>query len=1135
MSDQKPNLDSLFEEAANLESAEELAAFLERSCGNDTSLRHQVEQLLQAHQKMGSFLEKPPMGLDVTMAVEPSLSDREASMKAGLAVAFSVNQAVIVGEQSHSVLKLLGQTLDCVPRIALREPANGGPDPILRLSSPEIPKSNSTSRYQLQGEIARGGMGAILKGRDTDLGRDLAIKVLLDAHKDNPQVIQRFIEEAQIGGQLQHPGIAPVYELGQFADHRPFFSMKLVKGETLSKLLADRKDAADERGKFIGIFEQVCQTMAYAHSRGVIHRDLKPANIMVGAFGEVQVMDWGLAKVLQTGGVADEKNAKQKQQGQSIIKTMRSMGSDVPDSFGSIGSNGSETQMGSVMGTPAYMPPEQALGEIDQMDQRADVFGLGAILAEILTGKPPYVADDGTQVYRMASRGKLDDCFARLDACGADHDLIELTKHCLELEPVDRPKDAGALAKRVTDYQDSVETKLRETELQRASEAARVIEQKKRLRVTVALAAAVVMMMLGGGSFAWWQNQQYQLVLQREARNAEAVSALIQQCIQAITEADTAKAAVALEAAKNRAEEGGAEKYSAKLKLLSADLELLRDLDAVDQFRWTPANSIYPGKTEVAMRTRAALARFGGDLDTTSIDRILIQISESAVNQRIVTALDQLLLTEKTAHVRSILQYLDNDIYRNSVRDAVMADDHTKIAELSNQNDALQQPTNFAIFLSESGAIPAQRRQELLKQAVLKKPDDIGLLMTLGSLFIDDIDERLRWGQAAVSARPESAAAHSFLADALNAKKDVDGAIRCWHKSIELSPDYAIAHTNLGNALREKGDFDGAEAELQIAVELYPTLFATHLNLGAFLCDDKHDFERATDCFRRAIELYPDFPACHSNLGHALRGKRDIDGAIAAYRRSIELSPREAMVHLKLASLLIGDKGDLDDGLFHIRAAIEADPEEKIAHHFLGVVLEESDSESAIACYRKVVEIDPKDAEAHCKLGHALSKQGDLDGAMECYRKGLELNPQDANAHNSAAWTLATTADRASQYSCSQQAVEWARRANDLEPNNGGLLKTLGVALYRTGQRQDANKVIRQSIELGFNRPENWLFLAMSHWQLNEKDKAQEWYDKSLAWKAANDADFAADADLQAFFAEAAKLMTTAQAPESTK
>ena len=216
-----------------------------------------------------------------------------------LATAFSVRRCGgDLGDANPSVLKMLGNTLDEVPRVSLRESQAESDDPISRPSSPEVPQTNSDSRYRLDGEIARGGMGAIIKGRDTDLGRDLAIKVLLDSHKDKPEVIQRFVEEAQIGGQLQHPGIAPVYELGQFADQRPFFSMKLVKGDTLSKLLSNRDDPAADRGKLIGVFEQVCQTMAYAHSRGVIHRDLKPANIMVGAFGEVQVMDWGLAKVL---------------------------------------------------------------------------------------------------------------------------------------------------------------------------------------------------------------------------------------------------------------------------------------------------------------------------------------------------------------------------------------------------------------------------------------------------------------------------------------------------------------------------------------------------------------------------------------------------------------------------------------------------------------------------------------------------------------------------------------------------------------------------------------------------------------------------------------------------------------------
>ena len=195
------------------------------------------------------------------------------------------------------------ESIGPIPRLLLRDFAAGTePGPVVQPGSPEMPRpADPAARLQLLGEIARGGMGAILKGRDSDIGRDLAVKVLLEKHSDNPGLIRRFIEEAQIAGQLQHPGVVPVYELGALADRRPYFIMKLVKGRTLADLLAARLDPADDQPRVLGIFLQVCQTVAYAHARGVIHRDLKPSNVMVGSFGEVQVMDWGLAKVLSGG------------------------------------------------------------------------------------------------------------------------------------------------------------------------------------------------------------------------------------------------------------------------------------------------------------------------------------------------------------------------------------------------------------------------------------------------------------------------------------------------------------------------------------------------------------------------------------------------------------------------------------------------------------------------------------------------------------------------------------------------------------------------------------------------------------------------------------------------------------------
>ena len=424
--------------------------------------------------------------------------------------------------QGQSVLTSLGS--GSIPRVHLRELPDD-PEPVVKPRSDEMPGRNEASldRYQLQGEIARGGMGAILRGRDVDLGRELAIKVLLEAHRNDPQVVRRFVEEAQIGGQLQHPGVVPVYELGTFPDRRPYFAMKLVKGRTLSALLHDRPDPHQDLPRFVAIFEQVCQTIAYAHARGVIHRDLKPSNVMVGSFGEIQVMDWGLAKVLPRGGVADEAAARPVQE--SVITTVRS---------GSAGS-GSESEAGSVLGTPAYMAPEQARGDIERIDERADVFGLGAILCEILTGCPPFIGSTREEIRATAARGDLAPALLRLDQCGAGVELIGLAKHCLAPEPERRPRSATDVARCMTAYQEDVQSRLKAAELARVEAQTRADEavtraaiERSRRRRTVALAASMLAaagLAAGGWSYLTRQQQERAARFGRELTGAESLFA----------------------------------------------------------------------------------------------------------------------------------------------------------------------------------------------------------------------------------------------------------------------------------------------------------------------------------------------------------------------------------------------------------------------------------------------------------------------------------------------------------------------------------------------------------------------------------------------------------------------------------
>ena len=416
-------------------------------------------------------------------------------------------------------------------------------------------------KYEVIGELARGGMGAVLKGRDRELRRELAIKVLLDQHRNKPSMVERFVEEAQIAGQLQHPGIAPVYELGNFGDDRPFFSMKLVKGRTLSTILKQRDTPSDGLPNLLGIFEQVCQTMAYAHSRRVIHRDLKPANIMVGAFGEVQVMDWGLAKVLTN--EASSAHASQQEPNTSVIRTARN--ESINDD-----SEASHTRAGSMLGTPAYMPPEQALGDQHEISERADVFGLGAILCEILTGRPAYYGDTSSEVLRKAIRGDVSDARTRLKGSGGEPAIVELALQCLEPEPKDRPKDASAVAGAMQDYFDTVQERLRDAELARVEADARAEEAIRRRRLYFVLAGLTLLAALGAGASAFVFRQQREqqrglalsievekqkVVLEKERVEAEKRNVEVQRRNAELAKETVEQEKRNVEAAKAKAEE----------------------------------------------------------------------------------------------------------------------------------------------------------------------------------------------------------------------------------------------------------------------------------------------------------------------------------------------------------------------------------------------------------------------------------------------------------------------------------------------------------------------------------------------------------------------------------------------------
>ncbi len=301
-------------------------------------------------------------------------------------------------------------------------------------------------RYAQITEYGRGGMGRVLLVHDEYLGRDVALKELLlpdlaeDGTQDSPvaaratmPIMARFLQEARIAGQLDHPSIVPVYELGHRSNGTPYYTMRLVRGRTLHQALGEC-DNLKERLKLLPHFVDLCNAIGYAHSRGILHRDVKPDNVMVGDYGETVVLDWGLAKA----------NDREDIHADGLSQTMKAM--NLGDTAGV-----AQTQYGKAIGTPVYMPPEQAQGNLDQIDERSDVYSLGAVLFEILTGEVPF---DGKTVPEVLDQ-VIHDPIRSIHSlkARAPAELAAICERAMAKRPGKRYQSAGELAEEIERFQ----------------------------------------------------------------------------------------------------------------------------------------------------------------------------------------------------------------------------------------------------------------------------------------------------------------------------------------------------------------------------------------------------------------------------------------------------------------------------------------------------------------------------------------------------------------------------------------------------------------------------------------------------------------------------------------------------------
>jgi serine/threonine-protein kinase len=975
---------------------------------------------------------------------------------------------------------------------------------------------------EIRGVLGRGGMGLVLHGRDPDLGRDLAVKVLRDDHAADPDVARRFVEEAQIGGQLQHPGVVPVHALGRAADGRPYFTMKLVKGRTLADLLKERTTPAQELPRFLGIFQQVCQTLAYAHSKGVIHRDLKPQNVMVGTFGEVQVMDWGLAKVL--GGAPASRGRQPPEEAPSALRTVRTEQS------------GASSQAGSVLGTPAYMAPEQARGDVDRIDERADVFGLGAILCEILTSQPPYTAAAGWQVYPKAVAAELTDALARLQACGADAELLSLAQNCLAADPEKRPRNAGAVVQELTTYLVSVVERFRAAELAAARSAARAEQERKARRLTVALAASVLaLVVLGGGGWLWLAYQR----AERQRETARAVEKALAEATslrgQAKTEppGDLTTWSTALAAAR-RAQgllergEGNEElrrRVRALLAELNAEKQDRRMIQRLEEIRLRQAavqdDSFH---TEQADPDYAeAFVQYGIAVERLSLEEVVARIRRRPIKDQLAVALDDWAMA-RLRHAKGgwqrffkIARLVDDNRWRNRLRDALSNRDRRTLMALVQEAQVVGLP---ASTLADLGGLLRWLREipaavTLLRKAQQRYPDDFWvnhqLAHSLISMKPPQVDEAIRFYSVALALRSHSPGVHLNLGNAFVRKGQLDEAVAAFRKAIFLKKDYASAYNNLGIALQHqglvdqaiaayikaihfkkdfktycmlasayllKGEADEAITACRKSIRLSKGFSLSHYHLGVAMAQ-KGQFARAITAFQEAIRLEKNFAEAHFHLGNAFLMQGWPDRALACFRRAIRLKKDYAEAYECLGTVLCDDKMDYDAAIDAFQTAIRLKKGWASAYRNLGIAYERKGRlDEALAAFKEAIRLKKDFAEAYDSLGAFLCDgKRDYDGAIAAFRRAIRLKRGYAEAH----FNLGNALQKKGQL---DQAIVEIRHAIRLKKDFAEAYNTLGIVLLSKGQVNEAVVAFKNAIRLKTQFPQAYLGLGMALQQL---------------------------------------------------
>lgn len=780
----------------------------------------------------------------------------------------------------------------------------------------------SIPNYAVHSVLGRGGSGVVYAATHLQLSRPVAIKMLLSGPFAGPGELARFVREARAIAQLCHPNIVHIHDVGE-VDGRPFYTMEVIEGGSLAQRLGGHPMPADEAAGLIAVLARAIHA---SHDVGLVHRDLKPGNVLFTRDGAPKITDFGLARQVRDG--AED----------SVL-----------------------TVAGARLGTPSYMSPEQAMGSVQEVGPASDVYSLGAMLYEMLTGRPPFRGESTAETERQVIR---DEPVApsRLNP-RVPRDLETICLKCLAKVPARR---YGAALELALDAERFVQG--RPIAARPVGAGERAVKWVRRNPVPTTVAACAVVL-LGAGVYvgAWWVSSR------------AAVTALVRGDLVAVGEAqargDWSMAAVALDRA--RARLGGVASGAARREIEAAQvsLDLVERLDVIRLSRTRLGPYRFDDRAmraEAASKYEAVFAEVFGVTKESSVEEVAARVVSSPIRAAVVAALDDWAgcvgfssdadVKARLAWVLEVARTADPDAtgWRDAVREPETWLERTVLEKLAGEAPTEGESIPLLVALSERLHYSGGDAGAFLGAVQRRHPDDFWVTFNLSNVARrTDMLQSVRYLQAALALRPESAIVHNNLGCSLGSLGRLDEAAAHLRRAIEIDPESSTAHSNMGNALQLLGRFDEALAEYAEAIRLDPESSNAHGNLGKALMGVGRTDE-AMEMYERAIALDPVYAAVRDNYGYVLHEAGRYDDAIASLREAIRLDAKVVTAHLNLGRSLraVGEH----------RESVEA-------------------SERAIA-------LNPGVPEAYLNLSLARFELGELEAALDAADRGLAVKPE---------------------------------------------------------------------------------------------------------------------------------------------